>query len=69
VESFAAAVRELGDGETVAMVGPEGDWTDAETRAAADAGFHSAGLGPLILRAETAAIAAAAIFSLAGKDV
>ncbi len=68
-ESFASAVRELEDGETVVMVGPEGDWTDAETQAAAAAGFRAAGLGPLILRAETAAIAAAALVSLAGKDV
>jgi 16S rRNA (uracil1498-N3)-methyltransferase len=51
------------------MVGPEGDWTNAETQAAAAAGFRAAGLGPLILRAETAAIAAAALVSLAGKDV
>ncbi|HOC91324.1 MAG TPA: RsmE family RNA methyltransferase [bacterium] len=68
-ESFATAVRELEDGETVVMVGPEGDWSDSESRAAADSGFRAAALGPLILRAETAAIAAAAIFSLAGKDV
>jgi len=68
-ESFATAVRELEDGETVVMVGPEGDWTDAETQSAAAAGFRAAALGPLILRAETAAIAAAALVSLAGKDV
>lgn len=42
-------------------VGPEGDFSPAERRAAADAGFVAVGLGPNRLRSETAAIAALAI--------
>ena len=49
-------------GESVALlVGPEGGWTDAERAQAAAAGWQPAGLGPLVLRAETAAIAALAV--------
>jgi 16S rRNA (uracil1498-N3)-methyltransferase len=43
------------------LTGPEGGWTDGERAAAAAAGWAPASLGPLILRAETAAIAAAAM--------
>ncbi len=39
-------------------VGPEGGFTDAEVAAARAAGFITTGLGPRILRAETAALAA-----------
>jgi len=45
------------------LTGPEGGWTDAERSAATAAGWTPVSLGPLILRAETAAIAAAAIVS------
>lgn len=46
------------------MIGPEGGWTDRERTRAAAAGFTSASLGPRILRAETAAIAALSLVSL-----
>src|SRR5262249_58218339 len=39
-------------------IGPEGGWTDAELEAARKAGFREASLGGLILRTETAVIAA-----------
>lgn len=42
----------------VCMVGPEGGWVDGERDLAAQAGFVPVSLGPGILRAETAAIAA-----------
>jgi 16S rRNA (uracil1498-N3)-methyltransferase len=49
-------------GESVALlVGPEGGWTEAERAQAAAAGWQPAGLGLLVLRAETAAIAALAV--------
>jgi 16S rRNA (uracil1498-N3)-methyltransferase len=45
-------------------IGPEGGWTVAETEAFRLAGFNPVRLGGLILRAETAAIAAAAVCRL-----
>jgi 16S rRNA (uracil1498-N3)-methyltransferase len=40
------------------VLGPEGGFTEAEAAAAEAAGFVVAGLGPRVLRAETAAVAA-----------
>jgi 16S rRNA (uracil1498-N3)-methyltransferase len=45
----------------VLLVGPEGGWTPDEQRLAQEQGFLSLTLGPRILRAETAAIAALSI--------
>jgi 16S rRNA (uracil1498-N3)-methyltransferase len=42
-------------------IGPEGGWTEEELATFDDAGWHRISLGPTILRAETAAIAATAI--------
>jgi 16S rRNA (uracil1498-N3)-methyltransferase len=47
--------------ETTLAIGPEGGWTEEELKSFQQAGWISASLGPTILRAETAAIAAAAI--------
>lgn len=41
------------------LTGPEGGWTEAERAAALHAGWTPVSLGPLVLRAETAAITAA----------
>jgi 16S rRNA (uracil1498-N3)-methyltransferase len=46
-------------------IGPEGGWTDAELDAAQAAGFAEASLGKLILRTETAVIAALAAINYA----
>jgi 16S rRNA (uracil1498-N3)-methyltransferase len=43
------------------LIGPEGGWTDSERRLAAAASWQPVSLGPLVLRAETAACAALAI--------
>ncbi|HET6150802.1 MAG TPA: 16S rRNA (uracil(1498)-N(3))-methyltransferase [Polyangia bacterium] len=43
------------------LVGPEGGFTDGEIAAAEAAGFQVAGLGPRILRVETAAVVAVAL--------
>jgi 16S rRNA (uracil1498-N3)-methyltransferase len=51
-------------GATLA-IGPEGGWTDQELIAARDAGFREASLGQLILRTETAVIAALATLNFA----
>lgn len=45
------------------LTGPEGGWTEAERSAALDAGWARVSLGPLILRAETAAMAATAMLT------
>jgi 16S rRNA (uracil1498-N3)-methyltransferase len=45
----------------VLCVGPEGGWESREIKKAVEGGFRVCGLGPRILRAETAAIAAMAV--------
>ena len=45
----------------VLLIGPEGGWSDAEREAAYASGFTPVSLGPRILRAETAAVAALAL--------
>jgi 16S rRNA (uracil1498-N3)-methyltransferase len=52
-----------GSDRVLLLTGPEGGWTDAERAAATAAGWAPVSLGPLVLRAETAAIAAAAILT------
>jgi 16S rRNA (uracil1498-N3)-methyltransferase len=46
-------------------VGPEGGWTAGESALFTRAGWHSASLGPRILRVETAVIAALAVVNAA----
>jgi 16S rRNA (uracil1498-N3)-methyltransferase len=50
-----------GPASVLIVLGPEGGFAEEEVRAAVAAGFTSASLGPRILRAETAAVAACAI--------
>lgn len=45
----------------VLAVGPEGGWAEEEVKAFSEAGWVSASLGPTILRAETAVVAALAV--------
>jgi 16S rRNA (uracil1498-N3)-methyltransferase len=49
-----------GPGPLVLLTGPEGGWAPEEIEAAQAAGFASVSLGPLILRCETAILAALA---------
>ena len=48
-------------GPIALAIGPEGGWTGEEERAFGEHGWIAASLGPTILRAETAAIAAASV--------
>ena len=60
--TFADALRATAPHDFVAIaVGPEGGWADEELALFHAAGWQSTGLGPRILRAETAAICALAI--------
>ena len=49
------------EGDVVLAIGPEGGWTEDELNIFQNEGWRSMSLGPTILRAETAAIAATAI--------
>ncbi len=60
--TLAAALADA-TGEVTLAVGPEGGWTDGERERLVAAGFLPVTLGPTILRAETAALAAVAIAS------
>lgn len=51
------------------LVGPEGGLTEQEERAAIDAGWCALGLGPRVLRTETAAIAAVTAAQLLYGDL
>jgi 16S rRNA (uracil1498-N3)-methyltransferase len=65
----APPLRQVLKGPSVASavlaIGPEGGWTNEEVAAAQKAGFREASLGKLILRTETAVIAALASLNLA----
>jgi 16S rRNA (uracil1498-N3)-methyltransferase len=53
----------------VAATGPEGGFTPDEVAAARAAGFAVCGLGPRVLRAETAALAAVALLGYTLGDL
>lgn len=54
-------IRRLADSSVLILIGPEGDFTPAELALAKSAGCLPLSLGPLVLRAETAAIYALSI--------
>lgn len=59
------ALSETSAARASLAIGPEGGWTDEEFELAATAGFREASLGRLILRTETAVIAALASLNYA----
>src|SRR5579859_713850 len=62
MRSLKEILEQVPQGSSLTLaVGPEGGWTADEIKQFSDAGWHSASLGPTILRAETAAIAALAV--------
>ncbi|MEO8026841.1 MAG: RsmE family RNA methyltransferase [Bryobacteraceae bacterium] len=69
VPLLAALPPRLQAADTVALlIGPEGGWTDEERAGFGPAGWRAVSLGPLILRAETAAMAAVAVVSAAWES-
>lgn len=66
-EKTIALADVLGDGAVTLAIGPEGGWTAEEERWFAEQGWRSASLGSTVLRAETAAIAAAAVAMALGE--
>ena len=62
--SIATALKGQGSADEIALaIGPEGGWTADEMKLFTESGWHHITLGPRILRAETAAIAALSICS------
>ena len=55
--SFAALPTTPPQGHVVVLIGPEGGFSSAEEAAATSYGFNAVGLGPRVLRTETAGIA------------
>ncbi|MDO4203637.1 MAG: RsmE family RNA methyltransferase [Selenomonadaceae bacterium] len=53
----------------MALVGPEGGFTQAEAQTAVEAGFNSVTMGPRIFRAETAALTVAAVIQYQCGDI
>jgi 16S rRNA (uracil1498-N3)-methyltransferase len=58
-------VERRADDSVALLIGPEGGWTTEERSEFTAAGWAPVSLGPSILRAETAALAALAIVSAA----
>ena len=58
-----------GEGEIAVITGPEGGFTPAEARQAEDAGCAIIGLGPRILRSETAPVAVLAALMVLNGDM
>ena len=51
------------EGMTLALIGPEGGWTESERAVAKESGFARLAIGRHIMRIETATIAVAAVFA------
>jgi 16S rRNA (uracil1498-N3)-methyltransferase len=64
-----SALPERPPSSAAILIGPEGGFSDQEVEQARAAGFAPVGLGQRILRAETAAVAAAAILAYAFGDI
>ena len=63
--ALRVGLRDQVASQAMLAIGPEGGWIDEERDLAMKAGFHEASLGRLILRTETAVIAALASLSYA----
>ncbi len=65
----AGRLRKNAGARIFTAIGPEGGFSAAEIEAARAAGFFTAGLGPRILRADTAAVAVAALLQFVYGDL
>jgi 16S rRNA (uracil1498-N3)-methyltransferase len=65
VSALRESLPSAGVSQATLAIGPEGGWSDEEFAAAAAAGFREASLGKLILRTETAVVAALACLNYA----
>jgi 16S rRNA (uracil1498-N3)-methyltransferase len=63
--SIRSSLEKVKSVSAALAIGPEGGWTDDELISARAAGFREASLGQLILRTETAVIAALAMLHFA----
>ena len=71
-ESIAAILARMGEfnpRKIMIMLGPEGGFSEQEVQKARSGGFVAAGLGPRILRAETATLAACSIIQYLFGDI
>jgi 16S rRNA (uracil1498-N3)-methyltransferase len=66
-QSFSGRARDVG--KVLALVGPEGGFTDEEVKLAINCSFNCISLGPRILKSDTAAVAAAAILQYTFGDL
>jgi len=67
-EKAVEAIPDQGH-KIIALMGPEGGFSESEVKMAQDAGFAAVTLGPRILRAETATIAASVILQYCFGDM
>ncbi len=67
-KSIAAIASSMSANSVVIAIGPEGGFDDAENALAHELGFEPVTLGPSILRIETAALTAAAIFGIGNES-
>jgi len=66
---IVSALGDFGDGPAALLIGPEGGFTDTELDALGKLPIVTrVGLGPRVLRAETAAVAALAVFQAIAGD-
>ncbi len=70
IDSKRSSIAEMlkPEGDTILLIGPEGDFTQEEVNLCVGSGFQPVSLGKQRLRTETAAIAAAAYFNVMSDE-
>jgi 16S rRNA (uracil1498-N3)-methyltransferase len=62
-------INERGPGNVIALIGPEGGFSDKEVELARGHGFSCRSLGPRVMKADTAAVAIAAVLQFIMGDL